>query len=406
MATTKFYLDTRATSGAAAPLKLRISHKGRTALYNMSLTVEVGQWNDRLGQVVGMRNYRAINFSLAQFKLKADQLIFELATAGELGQMSAMDIRNRLRPMELREECEEWLFLARMRRFYRMKTVGTRRLYVETEKRICQYAAAEGGAWNAEKLRFEDMTRAWLTGFDAFLSKTSPSRNARNIHLRNIRAVFNDALADEMAIPYPFRRFKIKNEVTAKRSLSVEELRRLFAAPTDAVSERYLDFFKLIFFLMGINIVDLCRLKEMEGGYIEFHRAKTGRFYRMKVEPEAAAIIEKYRGKEWLLDVLDRNADYRYFYRHLNANLKKIGKVKVGKRGKKTVMPYFPKLSTYWARHTWATIAASLDIPKETIAAALGHGGNTVTDIYIDFDQRKVEAANRRVLDYVLYSTS
>ena len=55
------------------------------------------------------------------------------------------------------------------------------------------------------------------------------------------------------------------------------------------------------------------------------------------------------------------------------------------------------------ARHTWATIAASLDIPKETIAAALGHGGNTVTDIYINFDQKKVDDANRKVIDYVFH---
>ena len=63
----------------------------------------------------------------------------------------------------------------------------------------------------------------------------------------------------------------------------------------------------------------------------------------------------------------------------------------------------FPHITTYWARHTWATIAASLDIPKETIAAGLGHGGNTVTDIYIDFDRRKVDEANRRVIDWVYY---
>lgn len=65
--------------------------------------------------------------------------------------------------------------------------------------------------------------------------------------------------------------------------------------------------------------------------------------------------------------------------------------------------PLFPELTTYWARHSWATIAASLDIPKETIAAALGHGGNTVTDIYIDFDAKKIDEANRRVIDWVLY---
>ena len=76
---------------------------------------------------------------------------------------------------------------------------------------------------------------------------------------------------------------------------------------------------------------------------------------------------------------------------------------RVGRVGRKLRKPLFPSLSSYWARHTWATIAASLDIPKETIAAALGHGGNTVTDIYIDFDRRKVDEANRRVLDWVLY---
>ena len=53
--------------------------------------------------------------------------------------------------------------------------------------------------------------------------------------------------------------------------------------------------------------------------------------------------------------------------------------------------------------HSWTTIAAEPDIPKETIAAALGHGGNSVTDVYIRFDDRKIDEANRRVLDYVFY---
>ena len=84
--------------------------------------------------------------------------------------------------------------------------------------------------------------------------------------------------------------------------------------------------------------------------------------------------------------------------------MKNIGETKRnGLGGKKAVNPLFPELTTYWARHSWATIAASLDIPKETIAAALGHGGNTVTDIYIDFDVRKIDEANRRVIDWVLY---
>ena len=88
----------------------------------------------------------------------------------------------------------------------------------------------------------------------------------------------------------------------------------------------------------------------------------------------------------------------------MNRALKKIGPVKrVGRGGKKVYEPLFPDISSYWARHSWATIAASLDIPRDTIAHALGHGGNTVTDIYIDFDEGKVDEANRKVLDWVLY---
>ena len=83
----------------------------------------------------------------------------------------------------------------------------------------------------------------------------------------------------------------------------------------------------------------------------------------------------------------------------LNKQLKEIGVIE----GDENSKAMFPNLTTYWARHTWATLAAELEIPKETIAAALGHGGNTVTDIYIDFDRKKVDEANRRVIDWALY---
>lgn len=85
----------------------------------------------------------------------------------------------------------------------------------------------------------------------------------------------------------------------------------------------------------------------------------------------------------------------------MNKSLKKLGKVEIGKRGKKLSRLFFRKYQPNRARHTWATIASELDIPKETIAAALGHGGNTVTDIYIDFDQKKVDEANRKIIAYL-----
>lgn len=290
-------------------------------------------------------------------------------------------------------------FVPNFQKFIESKTnEGTKGVYQHTLDRIRLHDP------DIDSKSFEDINLKWLTDFEAFCAKTA-CKNARNIHLRNIRAVFNNAIDYEITTAYPFRRFKIRPEATRKRSLSVEELRKLFDYPVEEYAEIYREMFRLIFMLVGINSVDLHGLKSItRDGRIEYKRAKTGRLYSIKVEPEAREIINKYRGKNGLLCIADRWSDSRNFRHQCNKALQKIGQVeRKGRGGKKTITAEFEGVSTYWARHTWATIAASLDIPKDTIAAALGHGGDTVTDIYIDFDQKKVDAANRRVLDWVLY---
>ena len=186
-----------------------------------------------------------------------------------------------------------------------------------------------------------------------------------------------------------------------KRSLSIEQLRQLRDYPVEPYQEKYRDMFMLIFYLRGINVCDLSLLKTIDDGRINYRRSKTGKLYSINVEPEALAIINKYRGTNHLLYILDKYKNHEDYYRRLNRELKKIGPFTVTGHGKKTYTPLFPGISSYWARHTWATIAAEIDIPKETIAAGLGHGSNTVTDIYIKFDEKKVDVANRKIIDAI-----
>lgn len=256
-----------------------------------------------------------------------------------------------------------------------------------------------------DAMNFEDVTYAWLSDFEVWMKKNNLSQNTRKIHFGNIRTAMREAYKRELTGADPFRRFSFRPAKTRKRSLDVAVLRSLINYPVEPFAEIYRDMFRLIFMLVGINSVDLHGLKSItRDGRIEYKRAKTGRLYSIKVEPEAREIINKYRGKNGLLCIADRWIDSRNFRHQCNKALQKIGQVeRKGRGGKKTITAEFEGVSTYWARHTWATIAASLDIPKDTIAAALGHGGDTVTDIYIDFDQKKVDAANRRVLDWVLY---
>lgn len=239
-------------------------------------------------------------------------------------------------------------FLNWFRRFAESKdNKKTRSVYEHTISRMLAFDKS------LARRRFEDINIGWLADFEAFCAKTA-SKNARNVHLRNIRAVFNNAIDNEITTAYPFRRFKIRSEKTRKRSLPVEELRRLFSYPVEPYAQIYLDMFKLIFMLIGINSVDLFRLKEVtRDGRIEYKRAKTSTPYSIKVEPEAMEIIEKYKGVKGLLCIADRWSDHNNFMNQCNKALQKIGKVeRVGRGGKKVIEPEWPELTTYWARHS------------------------------------------------------
>ncbi len=396
MASTKFYLDHRNVSdGCECPLKIAIFTAQNTSFINLGVKLLPKQWDKANFRVVNHPQKDALNLLLNQRKQEIDMLIFEYTKSGRT-ELTAKEIKDLILARD-KEGTEKKVpknaFVPYFERFIQRYKGRTYDLYKCTLKKVITYV----GMQKVESLVFEDINKEWLYGLDDFLAQTSPSQNARNIHFRNIRAVFNDAIDEEVTVHYPFRKFKIKPVRTRKRSFKVEVLRKIFNTPIDGFEEKYRDIFKLIFCLCGINIVDLCNLKSMEDGRIEYDRAKTSRHYSIKVEPEAMAIIEKYRGKDWLINPLDTNKNYRCYYMRLCHGLKTL---------KETLNAIddgikIDELTTYWARHSWATVAASLDIPKETIAAALGHGGNTVTDIYIDFDQKKVDEANRKVLDYV-----
>lgn len=186
----------------------------------------------------------------------------------------------------------------------------------------------------------------------------------------------------------PLRRFSIKKEETRKRSLTAEQLRLLRDYPCEEYQIRYRDMFMLMFYLIGVNAADLFNAKHsaLVNGRFEYKRAKTGKLYSIKVEPEAQAIIEKYKGKDYLLNIMDEYGNYKDFLHRMGIGLKQIGETeRKGLGGKKSRNPLFPDLSSYWARHTWDTVAAELDVPKEVIAHALGHSwaNSTTTDIYI-----------------------
>ncbi len=415
MASIKLYFDTRSPrKDGSCPIKIAVNHKG-SFLINLKVYMTPDEFTQ---QTVIRDNFEVTTYPpgrkmeaayINQRMIQTKAKLLNLSLSGRLPHMSNQELKRELEGNGLVENNEDTPLLFKDRytaytsTMTKPNTLGT---YECTYRKIAEFT-------NPETLTFEQMNYGWIKDFDNFMQRQGMKPNARAIYLRNIRTLFNDAIDREL-LPmncYPFRRFKMPKEATPKRSLTIEQLRQFRDYECEESQRQYRDIFMLIFYLGGINIIDLCHLKEVRNGYIEYRRAKTGRLYKIKVEPEAMEIIERYKGKEYLLNILDRYQNYKDYQHRLNKNISEIGPIeivkdKAGKLRKKQKTPLFPGLSTYWARHTWTTIAAELEIPKETIAATLGHGGTEVTDIYIKFDQKKIDRAIRQVIEAVKCSTN
>lgn len=396
MATVKFYLDKRRQKkDGTYPIKLNVFHN-KQIMIATQLSASEKEWNGN-EYSVRAQNYKPRNIVARGIINKAETVIFTLEQQEKLKSTTDKALKKLIEDAISSKVENQKTFLYYLDEFVSKKTnQGTKSIYTTTRNKIEEYDSY---------CTFESMDKSWLENFEMWMAKTMKV-NAYAIHLRNIRSVFNYAIDEEYTTLYPFRRFSIKKEETRKRSLTAEQLRLLRDYPCEEYQIRYRDMFMLMFYLIGVNAADLFNAKHsaLVNGRFEYKRAKTGKLYSIKVEPEAQAIIEKYKGKDYLLNIMDEYGNYKDFLHRMGIGLKQIGETeRKGLGGKKSRNPLFPDLSSYWSRHTWATIAAELDIPKEVIAHALGHSwaNSTTTDIYIRFDMKKVDEANRKVIDFV-----
>lgn len=392
MATIKIYLDIRLRKqDGTFPLKLSVNHHGESAFIPLDISLRKNQWDARAQKIIEHPAKQQLQKIIDNLQAKALSVLLDAKADGTLKGMKITDIRNYIRRRidPDFDADEEIIYFGQWYEnvMNRHTNARTHEIYLMTLQWMKRFDA------DFERLRFEDITKDWLQRFFLFMAESSPSINARNIHLRNIRSVFNDAIDNDITTTYPFRKFKIKPAATAKRNLKVDELRTLLSMDVPAFKQKYLDAFKLSILLCGINIGDLCLLmpENVVDGRVQYIRQKTGKLYSIKVEPETKKLMEQYKGRERLLSFAEgcRKHPYKAFANRANKNLSEL----------------MQGVTTYWARHSWATIASYLDIPDDTIALALGHSArNATTAIYIERDRRKIDAANRKVIDYLLYN--
>jgi len=385
----RLYLDTRhRDTSRPCPLYLCISRWQRSAFYPLGISLLPSRWDAQARRPKQLPPSvwpeRAMFVRLLDAHVSRLELeLMRAEMEGELHGLDAIGVRDYLaRRMQPDVEGGD-LFMPFFTRFARTRRAqGTRVVYLTTLHTLARYGA--------EKCRFCDLSREWAKRFVTWMEGEGMSVNTRAMRMRHVITALNAAVEEGKIRVSPLRGFRLQTEETRKKDLPVPVLRSLLeeAERTHAVE---LDFFALSFYLIGMNTGDMLALRDtdMQDGRLRYRRAKTGKLYDIRVEPEAEAIIARHRGTGGrLLDFGTGCQDKVSFTSYL---VKRLHRRRDG-------------LSVYWARHSWATVAANdLGLPQDTISRALGHSfGVRVTQVYIDYDTRRVDEANRAVIDFVL----
>lgn len=276
---------------------------------------------------------------------------------------------------------------------------GTAHVYRSALRRLCGYCGKQS-------FRFSDLTSGWLLGYQAYLLGCRLRWNTVSTYLRMLRAVYQRGVDAGLAVSRPrlFHGVYTGSRPGRKRALGEPSLYKLSRIPqSDPRLEEARRLFLLLFALRGIPFVDMAYLRpcDLQEGVLTYRRRKTGTCLRVRLEPWAVALLARCRSAEpdapYLFpfvrrEGLDGYREYQKSLRRFNRCLHLLA-LRCG----------LPEgLSSYSARHSWATLANSKNFQHELIRDAMGHSSVKVTETYFrHHTDEQIDGMNRELLTVV-----
>ncbi|WP_321330971.1 phage integrase SAM-like domain-containing protein [uncultured Bacteroides sp.] len=274
---------------------------------------------------------------------------------------------------------------------------GTARSYFSSIRRL-------NGFVKRETLTFEELTPELLKKYELYLYAEGCKRNSVSLYMRMLRSICNQAVRRLQVnlISGLFDEVFTGTDSSEKRAASPSVIKRLSEAELADSSPLVFarDLFLLSFFLRGIPFVDLAHLRksDVRMGVLRYRRSKTNRLLTVALEPCAQALFKKYASSTidspYLLPIIvhpgrDEYLQYQSALRLYNKRLSRLSaKLKLRE-----------PLTSYVARHSWATAAYREGIPVAVISESLGHASEKVTYNYLaSFENRTLRNANRKVI--------
>lgn len=281
--------------------------------------------------------------------------------------------------------------LVELRKIGKVRTAGTYQSALNSFERYLN---------NRGDVSLDALDSNQMIAYESWLKGNGICPNTSSYYMRNLRAIYNRAVEQGfVAQQNPFKHVYTGIDKTRKRAVSldvVREIRDLNLTKKSLVFAR--DIFLFSFYTRGMSFVDMAFLKkkDLQNGILTYRRHKTGQQLFIKWEKPMQELIDKYDTSDipYLLPII-RNNDMDEWHQYqneahrINRNLKHIGKQ----------MGLGIPLTTYVARHAWASIAQSKNVSLSVISEALGHDSEQTTRIYLaSLDASIVDTANSLIL--------
>ncbi len=254
-----------------------------------------------------------------------------------------------------------------------------------------------------KKLTFTNFNEQLIADYNTYLISKGLMRNSISFYMRNLRAIYNKAVKQKIV-----KKKELFSEVytgidkTRKRAVDERLISKLYNLKLDNNDVLTLtrDIFIFSYCMRGMSFVDIAYLKktDISNGVISYCRRKTGQLMNVRIESCMQCIINKYKENtsEYIFPIIksdDKGEAYKQYRSGINIYNRNLGILS-------DMIGSGCKLSSYTARHSWATAARKHDVPISVISAGMGHSSETTTQIYLkSIEDDVVDRANAEIVN-------
>lgn len=242
-----------------------------------------------------------------------------------------------------------------------------------------------------------------IEAYEAFLKQKEISLNTISFYLKRLRAIYNKAVESNLiSSQNPFKRAYTSIEKTNKRAITLRQIKKIkeLDLSSDSKVEFARDVFLFSFYTRGMSFIDIAYLKkkDLKNGELNYMRRKTSQRLQIKWEKCMQDIVGKHNNinSEYMFPIITSKHQHRKQY---------IDSMSTINRLLKKVVHYADiecNLTMYVARHSWASIAKSKNIPISVISEGMGHDSEKTTQIYLaSLESSVIDKANRLIINSI-----